>query len=226
MCCFIGIRGWPFTQLGPGNGTSTWPTTSFQLQESVCAMFLPSFSRTIRWWAKRACGLGAGSYGLHQATIARTIIITALAGLDHGIHNHRQSASKGKDRAQRELGRLRGKDVEQIKVRLVKFNIAPFSCGCNPFLTGFQHSYGVHPQDFWLFHEQQKAPTKRRGLKAQGELRVARRSADGRGCQSHGGGFCGGQIEGEVMSIALVHHFHAEAGTVEHIGPGVHHPTL
>jgi hypothetical protein len=28
------------------------------------------------------------------------------------------------------------------------------------------------------------------------------------------------------VSIALVHHFHAEASTVEHVGPGVHHPTL
>lgn len=28
------------------------------------------------------------------------------------------------------------------------------------------------------------------------------------------------------MGIALVHHFHAEAGTVEDVGPGVDHPAL
>merc|ERR1711943_70258 len=31
---------------------------------------------------------------------------------------------------------------------------------------------------------------------------------------------------GEVVSVALVHHFHAEAGTVQHISPGRKHPSL
>merc|ERR1712100_63002 len=31
---------------------------------------------------------------------------------------------------------------------------------------------------------------------------------------------------GEVVSVALVHHFHAEAGTVEDVSPGVQHTTL
>ena len=31
---------------------------------------------------------------------------------------------------------------------------------------------------------------------------------------------------GEVVSVALVHHFHAEAGTVQHIRPGVQDAAL
>ena len=31
---------------------------------------------------------------------------------------------------------------------------------------------------------------------------------------------------GEVVSVALVHHFHAEAGTVEDVSPGVQNTTL
>merc|ERR1712100_480945 len=34
------------------------------------------------------------------------------------------------------------------------------------------------------------------------------------------------QVEGEVVSVALVHHFHAQAGTVEDVSPGVQSTTL
>jgi hypothetical protein len=32
--------------------------------------------------------------------------------------------------------------------------------------------------------------------------------------------------EGEVMSVALVHHFHAESGTIHQISPGVQDAAL
>jgi len=34
------------------------------------------------------------------------------------------------------------------------------------------------------------------------------------------------QIQGEVVGIALVHHFHTQVGTVDHISPARHHTTL
>ena len=34
------------------------------------------------------------------------------------------------------------------------------------------------------------------------------------------------QVEGEVASIALVHHVHTQVGPVDHISPGANHPTL
>ena len=46
-------------------------------------------------------------------------------------------------------------------------------------------------------------------------------SADGRSLQSHRSGLSSSQVEGEVVSVALVHHFHAEVGAVQHISPGV-----
>ncbi len=51
-------------------------------------------------------------------------------------------------------------------------------------------------------------------------------STNGGGNQGHRCGADCGQVEGEVVGIALVHHFHAEAGTVEDVGPGVDHPAL
>ena len=36
----------------------------------------------------------------------------------------------------------------------------------------------------------------------------------------------GGQVEREVVGVALVHHFHAEVGTVDHIGPDGNHLAL
>merc|ERR1712159_953521 len=51
-------------------------------------------------------------------------------------------------------------------------------------------------------------------------------SADGRCLQSHGSGLSSSQVEGEVVSVALVHHFHAEVGAVQHISPGVQDAAL
>ena len=36
----------------------------------------------------------------------------------------------------------------------------------------------------------------------------------------------GGQVEGEVVSVALVHYFHTQVGAVDDIGPGANHTTL
>ena len=55
---------------------------------------------------------------------------------------------------------------------------------------------------------------------------VDSRSTDGRSLQSHRSGLSSSQVEGEVVSVALVHHFHAEAGTVQHISPGVQDAAL
>ena len=52
------------------------------------------------------------------------------------------------------------------------------------------------------------------------------RSTDCRCLECHRSGLSSCQVEGEVMSVALVHHFHAEAGTVQHVGPGVQDATL
>ena len=46
------------------------------------------------------------------------------------------------------------------------------------------------------------------------------KSTDGRSGQSHGDGLSSSQVEGEVVSIALVHHFHAQASTVQDVSPG------
>merc|ERR1711943_164722 len=46
------------------------------------------------------------------------------------------------------------------------------------------------------------------------------------GLESHGSGLSSSQVEGEVVSIALVHHFHAEVGAVQHISPGVQDAAL
>ena len=51
-------------------------------------------------------------------------------------------------------------------------------------------------------------------------------SADGGCLQSHRSGLSRSQIEGEVVSVALVHHFHAEVGAVQHISPGVQDTAL
>ena len=51
-------------------------------------------------------------------------------------------------------------------------------------------------------------------------------SADGGSLQSHGSGLNGSQVEGEVVSVALVHDFHAEVGAVQHVSPGVQDAAL
>jgi len=51
-------------------------------------------------------------------------------------------------------------------------------------------------------------------------------STDRRCAQRHGGDGGGGEIKGEVVSIALMHHLHAEVGTVDHIRPGGDHLAL
>ena len=51
-------------------------------------------------------------------------------------------------------------------------------------------------------------------------------SADGWSGERHGGGLGRSQVQGEVVGIALVHHFHAQAGAIHHVSPGVHHPAL
>ena len=53
------------------------------------------------------------------------------------------------------------------------------------------------------------------------ERRENKASADGGSLQSHGGGLSCGQIQGEVVSVALMHHFHTQVGAVENVGPGV-----
>ncbi len=55
---------------------------------------------------------------------------------------------------------------------------------------------------------------------------VDSRSTDGRSLQSHRSGLNSSQVEGEVVSVALVHDFHAEVGAVQHISPGVDHLAL
>jgi hypothetical protein len=95
---------------------------------------------------------------LHQATITRAIIITALAGLNHGIHDDRQSAREGKDRAQRELGRLRRKDVEQCEDGLLKLNIARFPGFCNRFLAGCLRPNGFRSKLCGHFITSKKPP--------------------------------------------------------------------
>ena len=43
--------------------------------------------------------------------------------------------------------------------------------------------------------------------------------------ESHRSGLSSSQVE-EVVSVALVHHFHAEVGAVQHISPGVQDAAL
>ena len=64
-------------------------------------------------------------------------------------------------------------------------------------------------------------PTNVRGQKLPGVI-----STDSRSSQSDWGGLSSSQVEGEVVSVALVHHFHAEAGTVQLISPGVQDTAL
>ena len=78
-----------------------------------------------------------------------------------------------------------------------------------------------------------KKPPRERGLsdsaKAESpedfSLRLSQ-STDGGSLQSHRSGLDSSQVEGEVVSVALMHHFHAEAGTVQHISPGVQDAAL
>jgi hypothetical protein len=51
-------------------------------------------------------------------------------------------------------------------------------------------------------------------------------TVDSRRRNRHGGDFARCQIQGEVVSIPLVHHFHTQVGTVQHIRPGAYHTTL
>ena len=52
------------------------------------------------------------------------------------------------------------------------------------------------------------------------------RSTDGRSGECHRGGLSSSEIQGEVVSITLVHDFHTQTSTVEDICPGVDHFTL
>ena len=55
---------------------------------------------------------------------------------------------------------------------------------------------------------------------------IRRESADRRSGQRHGGVGGSSQIEREVVSVALVHHFHTQTSAVQHISPGVDHTAL
>ena len=68
-----------------------------------------------------------------------------------------------------------------------------------------------------------KKPPPRRGLSDSVDLNVwlfkgnrLTGSTDGRACRATGVDSAAAS-RGEVVSVALVHHFHAEAGTVQHI---------
>jgi len=54
-----------------------------------------------------------------------------------------------------------------------------------------------------------------------GKLRV-----DGRRSKSNRSSFASCQIEWEVVSVALVHYFHAQVGAVQYICPRTNHTTL
>ena len=51
-------------------------------------------------------------------------------------------------------------------------------------------------------------------------------STDSRCGESNRGAFSSSKIEREVVSITLVHHFHAKTSTVENVCPGVQDMTL
>ena len=54
---------------------------------------------------------------------------------------------------------------------------------------------------------------------------VDSRSTDGRSCRATGVDSAAARSRGSC-DVALVHHFHAEAGTVQHVGPGVQDAAL
>ena len=51
-------------------------------------------------------------------------------------------------------------------------------------------------------------------------------TVDGRSGERDRSRFACCQIEGEVVSIALVHHFHTQVGAVQDVCPGTHYTTL
>ncbi len=51
-------------------------------------------------------------------------------------------------------------------------------------------------------------------------------AVDGRSNHCYRGDITGGQVEGEVVSVALVHHFHTQVCAVDHISPSVDDATL
>ena len=44
--------------------------------------------------------------------------------------------------------------------------------------------------------------------------------------ESHRSGLSSGKVEGEVMSVTLVHYFHTEVSAVKHVSPGVEDTTI
>src|SRR6476469_2297628 len=71
----------------------------------------------------------------------------------------------------------------------------------------------------------QKAPPVRRALLVLLET-SGRLTVDGRSGQRYRSSFASSQVEGEVVSVALVHHFHTQVRTVQHVCPGANHLTL
>jgi hypothetical protein len=55
---------------------------------------------------------------------------------------------------------------------------------------------------------------------------VSQLAIDGRSAQGNRSSFTSRQVKREVVSIALVHHFHTQVGAVDHISPGVDHAAL
>ena len=51
-------------------------------------------------------------------------------------------------------------------------------------------------------------------------------AVDGRSNHCYWGDFTGGQVEGEVVSVALVHDFHTQVSAVDDISPSVDNATL
>ena len=51
-------------------------------------------------------------------------------------------------------------------------------------------------------------------------------AVDGRSNHCYWGDFTGGQVEGEVVSVALVHDFHTQVSAVDDISPSVDDATL
>src|SRR6476469_580296 len=71
----------------------------------------------------------------------------------------------------------------------------------------------------------QKAPPVRRALLVLLET-SGRLTVDGRSGQRYRSSFASSQVEGEVVSVALVHHFHTQVRTVQYVCPGANHLTL
>ena len=57
-------------------------------------------------------------------------------------------------------------------------------------------------------------------------LSCNRQSTDSGCSQCNRGGLSSSQVEGEVVSVALVHNFHTQTSAVENVCPGVEHTTL